>query len=139
MEIEAAVWITISLIVLYLVWETVSPILSPLIIAVTLAYILYPLHEKFAKKAGNRASAFAITGILTVLTFLFLIGYALWINDVKQSLAYYIGTFFQWLLEFHPPLAIYELIQRLAEDIPKRFEEYVLATHTPSQSWLFRP
>ncbi|ASJ08906.1 AI-2E family transporter [Thermococcus siculi] len=126
MELEAAVWIAISLVVLYLVWETVSPIVSPLILAATLAYILYPFHERLSKKAGHRVSAFTITGILTILTFLFIIGYALWINDVKESLAYYIDAFFRWLLEFHLPLAIYELIQRLAEDIPKRFEEYVL-------------
>ncbi|NJE03116.1 AI-2E family transporter [Thermococcus sp. MV11] len=126
MEIEAAVWIVISVLVLYLVWETVSPILSPLILAVTLAYILYPFHERLARRVGNRISAFTITGVLTVLTFLFIIGFALWINDVKQSLAYYINAFFQWLLDFHLPLALYELIQRLAEDIPRRFEEYVL-------------
>ncbi len=126
MELEAAVWLSISLIVLYLVWETVSPIISPIIIALTLAYILYPLHERLSKRLGNRVSAFTITGILTVLTFLFMIGYALWINDVKESLAYYINAFFRWLLEFHLPLAIYDLIQRLAEDIPRRFEQYVL-------------
>ncbi len=126
MELEAAVWIVISLVVLYLVWETVSPILSPLILAVTLAYILYPLHERLSKRVGNRVSAFTITGILTILTFLFIIGYALWINDVKQSLAYYIDAFFKWLLEFNLPEAIYELVKRLAEDISRRFEEYVL-------------
>ncbi|KUH32774.1 hypothetical protein APY94_08285 [Thermococcus celericrescens] len=126
MELEAAVWIAISLVVLYLVWETVSPILSPLILAITLAYILYPFHERLSRKTGKRVSAFTMTGILTILTFLFMIGFALWINDVKQSLAYYIDAFFRWLLGFHLPPAIYELIQRLAEDIPKRFEEYVL-------------
>jgi len=126
MELEAGIWIAVSLIVLYLVWETVSPILSPIIIAVTLAYILFPLHERAAGKIGNKTSAFLMTGILTVVTFLFIIGFALWINDVKSSLAYYINAFFEWLLTWNLPDAIYELLQRLAEDIPKRFEEYVL-------------
>ncbi|ASJ06834.1 AI-2E family transporter [Thermococcus pacificus] len=126
MEIEAAVWVAISLVVLYLVWETVSPILSPLIIAATLAYILYPFHERLSKRFGNRLSALTMTGVLTILTLLFIIGYALWINDVKHSLAHYIEVFFQWLLGFHLPQAMYELVQRLAEDIPRRLEEYVL-------------
>ncbi len=126
MELEAAIWLSISLIVLYLVWETISPIISPIIIALTLAYILYPLHERLSSMIGNRISAFTLTGVLTIITFLFIIGYALWINDVKQSLAYYINAFFQWLLGFHLPMAIYDLIQRLAKDIPKRFEGYVL-------------
>ncbi|ASJ04309.1 AI-2E family transporter [Thermococcus barossii] len=126
MELEAGIWIAVSLIVLYLVWETVSPILSPIILAVTLAYILYPLHERLAKKTGNRVSAFTMTAILTVITFLFIIGFALWINDVKSSLAHYINAFFEWLLTWNLPAAVYELLQKLAEDIPKRFEEYVL-------------
>ncbi|ASJ14331.1 AI-2E family transporter [Thermococcus radiotolerans] len=126
MELEAGIWIAVSLIVLYLVWETVSPILSPIILAVTLAYILYPLHERLAKKTGNRVSAFTMTAILTLITFLFIIGFALWINDVKSSLAYYINAFFEWLLTWNLPAAVYELLQKLAEDIPNRFEEYVL-------------
>ncbi|HDZ36299.1 MAG TPA: AI-2E family transporter [Thermococcus sp.] len=126
MELEAAAWIAVSLVVLYLVWETVSPVLSPIILAITLAYIFYPFHERLSKKLGKRGSAFAATGILTVLTFLFIIGFALWINDVKHSLTYYIDAFFQWMLEFDLPPTLDELIQRLAEDIPKRFEEYVL-------------
>ncbi len=126
MELEAAVWIAVSLIVLYLVWETVSPILSPIIIAVTLAYILYPLHERLAEKVGNKGSAFVMTAVLTLFTFFFIIGFALWINDVKSSLAYYIDVFFKWLLSFNLPDAIYELLQKLGEEITKRFEEYVL-------------
>ncbi|ACJ15870.1 hypothetical membrane protein, conserved [Thermococcus onnurineus NA1] len=126
MELEAAIWIAISLIVLYLVWETVSPILSPIIIAVTLAYILYPFHERLARRMGNRLSAFTMTILLTILTFFFIIGFALWMNDVKHSLAHYIDGFFTWLLTFNLPPSLYELVQKLAEDIPKRFEEYIL-------------
>ncbi|ANF23104.1 AI-2E family transporter [Thermococcus piezophilus] len=126
MELEAAIWIAISIIILYLVWETVSPILSPLIIAVTLAYILYPFHERLSKKMGNKLSAFTITAILTVIMFLFIIGFVLWMNDVKRSLAYYLDSFFTWLLTFNLSPSLYELLQKLAEDIPKRFEEYVL-------------
>lgn len=126
MELEAGIWIAVSLVVLYLVWETVSPILSPIILAVTLAYILYPLHERLAERTGNRGAALIMTAVLTILTFLFIIGFALWINDVKSSLAYYTSAFFRWLLTLNLPPSIYELFQKLAEDIPKRFEEYVL-------------
>lgn len=79
MELEAGIWIAVSLVVLYLVWETVSPILSPpIILAVTLAYILYPpLHERLAERTGNRGGAALImTAVLTILTFLFIIGFA---------------------------------------------------------------
>lgn len=126
MELEAAVWIAISLIILYLVWETVSPILSPIIIAITIVYIVYPLHERWSKRLGNRGSAFLLTGILTVLTFLFIIGFALWMNDIKHSITYYLNAFFQWLLSFELPQSTYELLQKLLEDLGRRIDEYVL-------------
>ncbi len=126
MELETAVWIVISLIILYLVWETVSPILSPIIIAVTIVYIIYPLHERLSGRLGNRGSAFLLTAILTIVTFLFIIGFALWMNDIKHSLTDYLNAFFKWLLSFEFPPSTYELLQRLLEDIGRRVDEYVL-------------
>jgi len=97
MELETAVWIGVSLAILYLTWQTVSPVLSPLIVAVTLVYILYPLHERFSAKIGNRWSALLMTGVLTLVSFLFILGFALWMNDVKYSLTGYVNTFFGWI------------------------------------------
>lgn len=57
MRVETAVWVAVSLGVLYLTWETISPILSPIIIAATTAYILYPVHERLEGKIGGRWSA----------------------------------------------------------------------------------
>ncbi|WP_457750757.1 AI-2E family transporter [Thermococcus sp.] len=126
MELEAAVWIAISLIILYLVWKTVSPILSPIIIAITIVYIVYPVHERWSKRLGNRGSAFLLTAILTVLTFLFIIGFALWMNDIKHSITTYLNAFFQWLLSFELPQSTYDLLQKLLEDLGKRIDAYVL-------------
>jgi predicted PurR-regulated permease PerM len=126
MELETAVWISISLIILYLTWETISPVLSPLIIAATLAYILYPLHERLSARIGSRWSALLLTGILTVLSFLFILGFALWINDIKFSLAEYVDTFFKWLLGIHLPPSAYDLTYRLSKAITERFNAYVL-------------
>ncbi|WP_297550815.1 AI-2E family transporter [Thermococcus sp.] len=126
MELETAVWVGVSLAILYLTWQTVSPVLSPLIVAVTLTYILYPLHERLSSKIGNRWSALLITGILTVLSFLFILGFALWINDVKYSLAGYVNTFFKWLLGLNLPAEAYDFLQRLSRAITDRFDAYVL-------------
>ncbi|WP_297497935.1 AI-2E family transporter [Thermococcus sp.] len=126
MKLEAAVWVVLSLIILYLTWETVSPIISPIIIAITLAYILYPLHERLSGKVGNRWSAFILTGVLTLLSFFFILGFALWINDIKLSLAEYVDTFFKWLLGIHLPPATYDLTMKLSQAITERFNAYVL-------------
>jgi len=126
MELETAVWIGVSLGILYLTWETVSPVLSPLIVAVTLAYILYPVHERFSAKIGNRWSALLLTGLLTVFSFLFILGFALWMNDIKYSLTDYVDTFFRWLLGLNLPKGMYDLLHRLSGAISERFNAYVL-------------
>ncbi|WP_297063887.1 AI-2E family transporter [Thermococcus sp.] len=126
MELETAVWVGVSLVILYLTWQTVSPVLSPLIVAVTLTYILYPLHERLSSKIGNRWSALLLTGILTVLSFLFILGFALWINDVKYSLAGYVNTFFKWLLGLNLPSEAYDFLQRISQAMTDRFDAYVL-------------
>ncbi|CAI1494007.1 MULTISPECIES: AI-2E family transporter [Thermococcus] len=126
MELETAVWIGVSLGVLYLTWQTVSPVLSPLIVAVTLAYILYPLHERLSVRIGNRWSALLLTGLLTVFSFLFILGFALWINDIKHSLTDYVDTFFAWLLGLNLPSGVYDLLNKLSSAIAERFNSYVL-------------
>jgi len=126
MELETAVWIGVSLGILYLTWQTVSPVLSPIIIAVTLTYILYPLHEKLSFKIGNRWSALFLTSLITLVSFLFILGFALWMNDVKYSLTGYVDTFFKWLLGLNLPPSAYDLLQRLSQAITDRFNSYVL-------------
>ncbi len=126
MELETAVWIGVSLVILYLTWQTVSPVLSPLIVAVTLVYILYPIHERLSLKIGNRWSALLLTGLITVFSFLFILGFALWINDIKYSLTDYVDTFFKWLLGLNLPAGVYDLLSRLSSAIAERFNSYVL-------------
>ncbi|WP_297535873.1 AI-2E family transporter [Thermococcus sp.] len=126
MELETAVWIAVSLVILYLTWQTVSPVLSPIIVAVTLAYILYPIHEKLSNRVGNRWSALIMTGLVTVVSFFFILGFALWMNDVKYSLTGYVDTFFSWLLGLHLPPDAYDLLQKLSQAITDRFNAYVL-------------
>lgn len=126
MDVETIVWIGVSLAILYLTWETVSPILSPLIIALTTAYILYPLHERLARKIGDKWSALTLTGVITVLSFIFILGFALLMNDVKYSLANYVDTFFSWFLSLNVPPSAYEVLQRISLGISERFNSYVL-------------
>ncbi|MBP1912297.1 AI-2E family transporter [Thermococcus stetteri] len=126
MRVETAVWAAVSIGALYLTWETVSPILSPIIIAATTAYILYPIHERLERKIGGRWSALTLTGILTVISLLFVFGFALLINDVKYSLANYVDTFVDWLLGLNLPPSAYEVIQKISLGISQRFNSYVL-------------
>lgn len=126
MRVETAAWAAVSLGVLYLTWETISPVISPIIIAATTAYILYPVHERLEGKIGEQWSALTLTGILTVISLLFVFGFALLINDVKYSLANYVDTFVGWLLGLNLPPSAYEVLQRISLGISQRFNSYVL-------------
>jgi len=126
MKPENVVWAAISLVVLYLTWRTVSPLLAPLIMAITLTYILYPVHERLGPRIGNRRSALLLTGFLTVLSFLLILGFTLWINDIKYSLAVYVESFFRWLLGIRLPAGLYATVKRVSLAIVERFNSYVL-------------
>ncbi|WP_010478368.1 AI-2E family transporter [Thermococcus zilligii] len=97
MRTEAAVWAGISIVILYLVWKVVQPLLSPIIIALALVYVTYPLHSRMSGKIGEKKSAMILTGLLAVLSFLFIFGFVLWVSDVKKQLVNYLGMFFSWL------------------------------------------
>ncbi len=79
------------------------------------------------KNRGGRWSAFTLTGgILTVISLLFVFGFALLINDVKYSLANYVDTFVDWLLGLNLLTSAYEILQKISLGISQRFNSYVL-------------
>ncbi len=127
MRAETAVWIMISLIILILTWETIRPVLTSVIFALTIAYIFHPWHRNLAEKIGERNSGLVLTAGLTVLLMFFVLGFALWVNEVKTYLAFYLDTFFKWLLNQNLPSSLYDVLQRVATDILQRFENYLRA------------
>ncbi len=127
MRTETAVWIVVSLIILLLTWETIRPVITPVIFALTIAYIFHPWHKNLAEKIGERNSGLVLTGILTVFLMLFVIGFALWVNEVKTYLTLYLDVFFRWLLNQNLPPSLYDVLQRVAGDILRRFEDYLQA------------
>ena len=127
MRAETIVWIVISFLILFLTWETIKPVLTPVIFALTIAYIFYPWHKNLAEKIGERNSGLVLTSLLAILLMLFVLGFALWVNGVKSYLALYLDVFFKWLLNQNLPPSLYDVLQRVANDILQRFEDYLQA------------
>jgi len=121
---ESIVWVLVAVVILYLVWITVSPVISPLILAVTIAYIIYPLHERMRKRIGNRISAVLLTSILALVSFAFVIGFALWMNEVKKYLVSYLEDFTSWITGFNSSMMPF--LRHLSEAITKRLEAYIV-------------
>lgn len=132
MKTETIVWVLISLITLYLVWKIVEPLISPIIIALVLAYVTYPVHWRVAARIGKRKSAFLLAGLLALISFFFVVGFVLWVSDVKYQLVKYLGMFFNWLQSATvSSQTINDALTAITEGIETRLEAYI-ASYTYS-------
>jgi predicted PurR-regulated permease PerM len=127
MRTETIVWIIVSSVTLYLVWEVIEPVVSHIIIALTLVYVTYPLYVRVSTRIGEKKSAFLFVGAITLISFLFVVGFVLWISDVKYQLVRYLGIFFNWLQSVTVSSeAVNEALTAITEGIETRLETYIV-------------
>ena len=119
MKTEHAVWIAVSFVILFIVWKTLEPLITPIIFALTVAYILHPLHERLARKLDTNKSAILLSALMTLLLIGFIFGMVLWFRDVTRSLVIYINEALNWFLSLNLPPDIGQsaaiLIERVSE------------------------
>ncbi|WP_175059029.1 AI-2E family transporter [Thermococcus sp. 2319x1] len=126
MKTEHIVWIAVSLLILFIVWKTVEPLITPIIYALTVAYILHPLHERLAKKLDTKKSAILLSALMTLLVIGFIFGIVLWFRDVTRSLVIYINEALSWFLSLNLPPDIEKSAAILIERVSERISEYIL-------------
>ena len=68
MKAEEILWGVVALIILYLAWETIAPLLSAIFFAAILAYAVLPLHKHLTKRTDNKKSALILTILLIGLS-----------------------------------------------------------------------
>lgn len=127
METEHVIWIVVSLIILFMVWKTVEPLITPIIFALTVAYILHPAHAKLTQKIGAKNSAIALSVFMSLLLIGFIFGIALWFRDVTSSLILYINEAFEWFVSLDLPLDIRQSTAILLERVSAKLSEYLLS------------
>ncbi|EEB74406.1 AI-2E family transporter [Thermococcus sp. AM4] len=128
MRNETLVWAIVTVVILYLVWLVVSPVVSPIILALAVAYVTYPIHERLSPKIGRKKAAFLLTAVIAVLSFLFLLGFVLWINDVKYQIVRYMEISFNWLQSVTiSSQRINEVLTAITEGVRSRIEAYVIS------------
>lgn len=126
MKTEHIVWIAVSLIILFVVWKTVEPLITPIIFALAVAYILHPLHERLAKKLDTKKSAVLLSALMTLLLIGFIFGIVLWFRDVTRSLVIYINEALNWFLSLNLPSDIGQSAAILIERVSEKVSEYLL-------------
>jgi len=128
MKNETIVWAIVTAVIIYLVWLVVKPVISPIILALAIAYVTYPLHKRISPKLGQKKAAFLLTTVLAVLSFLFLLGFVLWINDVKYQIIRYMEISFTWLQSVTVSSEkINEVLTAITEGVRSRIESYIVS------------
>ncbi|NPA48000.1 MAG: AI-2E family transporter [Thermococci archaeon] len=127
MKLDLLVWGGISLVILYLVWKVVSPVIAPVIIALTLTYITYPPYSRLSRRIGRRKAAIIFTTVVTVASLLALGGFVLWVSEIKVSLVHYLNLFFRWFTStFSTSKALGSFLSSLSSSIDRRMEAYII-------------
>ncbi|HDZ36322.1 MAG TPA: AI-2E family transporter [Thermococcus sp.] len=125
MRAELIVWTVAVLIITYLAWETVSPLITPIFFGVVLAYAAYPIHRRLSNRIGEKESAVALSvGIVgiggAVTVELLLISF-----KVAASFYNSIVEFFDWLTSQPLPVEVLGFIERFSGQLVPRVSEYV--------------
>ena len=122
---ELLVWGTVVAAILYLAWETVRPLVTPIFFGVILAYAFYPVHRRLSGRIGERWSAVVISigmvGIGGIATF----ELAMISVQVASSLYRNVVQFFDWLLEQPLPPEVLNFLQRFLDQLIPRLSEYI--------------
>ncbi len=126
-KLELLIWGGITLIILYLVWKVISPVAGPVVIALTLTYITYPIYGSLERRIGRRKSAAILMILITLLSLLALGGFVLWISEIKVSLVHYLNVFFRWFTAtFSTSKTLGNFLSSLSSSIGDRIEKYII-------------
>nr|WP_048055204.1 AI-2E family transporter [Pyrococcus sp. NA2] len=126
MEKERIVWVAIILIILFLVWETLKELITPIVFGITATYLAYPFHVKLSKRFGKRTSILILLIVVSLLSVMFFIGVALWITDTLKNLYSYLDAFFSWLGSLKVPGFLSSLFDAMATSFPEKLRSILL-------------
>ncbi|ACS90720.1 AI-2E family transporter [Thermococcus sibiricus] len=125
MKAEEIVWGTVTLIIAYLAWKTIAPLLSAIFFAAILAYAVLPLHKRLTTRIDNKKSALILTLLLIGLSSIFTVELVLIIKNLIASFYEDIMNFIYWSLTIELPFGIHDVLQKLYSQSTPKLAEYV--------------
>ncbi|WP_193384984.1 AI-2E family transporter [Pyrococcus abyssi] len=126
LEKEKIVWIALIAIIIFLVWETLKELISPIVFGIAATYIAYPFHIKLSRKLGKKLSVLLLSALLAIFTILFFIGVTLWITDTLRNLYAYLNSFFSWLGSLNVPSFLSSIFDAMATSFPQKLRDILL-------------
>ncbi|NJE05875.1 AI-2E family transporter [Thermococcus sp. M36] len=125
MKGEAAVWVTVVLVIAYLAWMTVSPLITAMFFAVVLAYAAYPLHRALSPRLGNVPSARLLTAGMLLIGGITTFKLLMISVQVASSFYHSVVDFFQWLTSQPLPGGVMGFIQNFSDQFIPRLSDYL--------------
>ncbi|RLF85774.1 AI-2E family transporter [Thermococci archaeon] len=125
MKAEEILWGAVTLIILYLAWKTIAPLLSAIFFAAILAYAVLPLHKRLTKRIDNKKSALIFTILLIGLSSIVTVELVLITKNLIVSFYGDIMTFISWSLTLELPFGISGALQSLYSQLTPKLTEYV--------------
>lgn len=101
-----AVWAAVALVVLYLAWTMVKPILSALFFASVMAYALLPVHRRLSGRVGEFWSSIILSSLLLLSIAGIAIIAVMTLRDVLFSAYAYTTDVFEWLYSLELPPSV---------------------------------
>ncbi|ASJ06512.1 AI-2E family transporter [Thermococcus pacificus] len=125
MRTETIAWSIAVIIILYIAWKTVSPLVTPIFFGVVLAYASYPIHRRLAVRTGKKESAALLTLVTVGLGGM--VTFELIKISVQVAVSFYNSTVdvFSWIMAQPLPQDVLEFIQRFFNQLIPRLSEYI--------------
>ncbi len=125
MRSDVIVWSAAVIIIIYIAWATVSPLITPIFFGTVMAYAFYPIHRRLSGRIGRKWSAAALAlgtvGLGGIVTF------ELLMMSVQVAASFYknVVDFFRWLMEQPLPPDVLDFLQRFFDQLVPKLSEYL--------------
>lgn len=123
---ESIAWLAISLVVLFLVWRTIEPFVTPIIFGAAIAYILLPPHRRLSQRFSPKISALLLTLLMSLLALGTIIGVSLWLRGTLTYLYIYISSGLSFITNTQLPLSLGETVNSFASSLSQRIQNSIL-------------
>lgn len=125
MKVEGAVWAATVLLIIYLAWRTVGPLITPIFFALILAYAAYPIHKRLSPRIGEVGSALALTVLIVGLGGLITFELLMVSVQVAASLYGSVVEFLGWLMNQPLPPKILDFLGSFSNQLIPKLSEYI--------------
>lgn len=125
MKVEGAVWAATVLLIIYLAWRTVGPLITPIFFALILAYAAYPIHKRLSPRIGEVGSALALTVLIVGLGGLITFELLMVSVQVAASLYGSVVEFLGWLMNQPLPPKVLDFLGSFSNQLIPKLSEYI--------------